>query len=264
MKSQAIYYPIKDAFLAYFGSLFIGFMTPGRLGEFVKALHVSNDYNVKIGLAFSSVLADRLFDLSVLVVFTTVALVSLLPAQSFLYLWISIMGLVLFLGALLIFFLLQDDCFKWMLKLGKHIGFMEKNAFNEAGWLEQLRNGLKELTLYHLIISGLLTATAYTVFFLQCYLLALAVGIGADFLTVTCAVAVGSFVTLIPVSISGIGTREAAIVAYLGTYEVPAEVALSFSLLVFTTFYLVGGVFGAVAWWLKPVSFNSLTQKGER
>ena len=51
---------------------------------------------------------------------------------------------------------------------------------------------------------------------------------------------------------------EAVLIAYLGTLGVPAETALSFSLLVFLTFYVAGGLMGAVAWWVKPVPVDSL------
>ena len=50
-------------------------------------------------------------------------------------------------------------------------------------------------------------------------------------------------------------------VAYLGMVGVPAEVALSFSLLVFVTFYVAGGLMGALAWWVKPVTLSSVTIK---
>ena len=90
----------------------------------------------------------------------------------------------------------------------------------------------------------------------RCYLLALALGLKTSFIQISFAVALGSLVTLLPISISGLGTREAAIVAYLGTAGVPAEMALSFSLLVFLTFYVAGGLMGAVAWWVKPIQIK--------
>ena len=68
MFPQNIYYSVSKAYLAYFGGIFIGFLTPGRLGEFVRAVHVKQDCNISIGHALSGVLADRLFDLYVLLI----------------------------------------------------------------------------------------------------------------------------------------------------------------------------------------------------
>jgi len=42
---------------------------------------------------------------------------------------------------------------------------------------------------------------------------------------------------------------------------VPAEAALSFSLLVFLTFYVAGGLMGAVAWGVKPVPVDFLRMR---
>ena len=47
-------------FLIYMSSLYIGFLTPGELGEFVKVLYLTNDKKISIGAGFSSVLTDRL------------------------------------------------------------------------------------------------------------------------------------------------------------------------------------------------------------
>ena len=120
----------------------------------------------------------------------------------------------------------------------------------------EMRLGVRQLTMYRLLVASGLTVVAYTVLFAQSYLLALAVNMQANFAVVTYAMALGSLVTLLPISVSGLGTREAAIVAYLGLHGVSPTVALGFSLLVFTTFYIAGGVLGAVAWWIKPISLR--------
>jgi hypothetical protein len=44
----------------------------------------------------------------------------------------------------------------------------------------------------------------------------------------------------------------------MGTFGIAPAQALGFSLLVFVTFYLGGGLIGAVAWWLKPVPLATL------
>jgi hypothetical protein len=99
---------------------------------------------------------------------------------------------------------------------------------------------------------------AYGIFFGQCYLLALALGLPLSYLQVSYTVAIGSLVTLLPISISGLGTREAAIIAYLATAGITGEQALGFSLLVFAAFYVAGGLFGAVAWLIKPAPLAAL------
>jgi hypothetical protein len=60
----------------------------------------------------------------------------------------------------------------------------------------------------------------------------------------------------LPISISGIGTRDAVIITYLGSLGIPAEGALGFSLLISLMFYTGGGLMGFAAWWLKPLPTN--------
>ena len=60
LRQQAIFYSKTESFLIYMSSLYIGFLTPGRLGEFVKVLYLRNDKKISIGTGFSrSLFSDR-------------------------------------------------------------------------------------------------------------------------------------------------------------------------------------------------------------
>ena len=258
LRAQRTQYGIWPATLSYFGSIFIGLLTPGRLGEFVKAMHVNQDCDVAMGQAFSSVLADRLFDLYVLLAVGGMALLSLTAwRDSNGVLGLALLALLLTLPLTM---LLHEGVFGRIQTLGSHLGRPGRRLFASQSWLLELRNGLLQLYLSWLLAAASLTVLAYAIFFSQCYLLALALKMRIGFLQISFAVALGSLVTLLPISISGLGTREAAIVAYLSTVGVPKETALGFSLLVFATFYVAGGLMGAVAWWVKPVSLERLRE----
>lgn len=257
LRGQGVSYGIYPAFLAYFGSLFIGLLTPGRLGEFIKAVHVNRDCNVPLTRSFSSVLADRLFDLYALLVVGLAAMAGLTLGAP------AIIGVLLGLLALtlpLILFL-NTTTFALLQRFGLMLGAMGQKLFKPDGWLLDIRHSLRQLTWPNLLVSGTLTTAAYLIFFTQCYLLAQALALPLNFITVSYAIALGSLVTLLPISISGLGTREATIIAYLSTTGTSAEAALGLSLLVFATFYLGSGLIGAVAWWLKPAPLTQLRHK---
>lgn len=251
MRSQRIFYNVVPAFLAYFGSIFIGLLTPGRMGEFVKALHVSQDRGVSSGEAFSSVLLDRLFDLYALLLVGGFALWYLPVGEQVNRVLILALSVALAVGPLLLF--LHEQTFELIRSQGARFGRAGRKLFGPDGWVIELRRGVQKLQMPWLVVGIALTIAAYLIFFGQCYLIALALDLQVSFMYTSFAVAVGSLVTLIPISISGLGTREAAVVVYLGTLGVPSEVALTFSLLVFAVFYLAGGVMGAIAWWIKPL-----------
>lgn len=258
LRSQSVQFQTWPAFQAYFGSLFVGFLTPGRLGEFVKALHVTHDCGVSSAQAFSSVLGDRLFDLYALLLVGGAALLTLTIGNTEV---IALTGSVLLLTLPLVLFL-NDTTFGWLQQVGLRTGHLGRRLFATGSWLPKMRLGLRQLTWSSLLVAIALTMLAYAIFFGQCYLLALALKLPVGFAPVSYAVALGSLVTLLPISVSGLGTREAAMIAYLGTVGVPAESALSFSLLVFVTFYVAGGLMGAVAWWMKPVQLPSRQFEG--
>jgi hypothetical protein len=258
LASQNISYPVSSALLAYFGSIFIGLLTPGRLGEFIKTWHVHHDCGVPKMRAFSSVLADRLFDLYALLLFGGAALLSKTVGHQ----QASLLGFagsaVILVLPLLLF--LHDGLFETIKAMGKRLGKLGTKLFADESWLLNLRTGLKDLSTAAILGSTAITVGAYALFFLQCHLLALAVNLNAGFLQTSFAVALGSLITLLPISISGLGTREAAIMAYLGSVGVSSEASLGYSLLVFATFYVAGALFGMVAWWIKPVSWNTVRQ----
>ena len=254
LKAHDIQYGARNSLLSYFGSIFIGLLTPGRLGEFVKALHVKEDCGVSTARALSSVLVDRLFDLYALLLFGGAALLSTAHSRSGVWMLVESAAVLV----LPLFVLLNNRAFEWCRRLAIRIGKWTAKLVREESWLMELRAYLKSLNGRSVASAVILTAIAYFLFFTQCYLLALSLDLGVGPLPVSFAVALGSLVTLIPISISGLGTREAAVMAYLGTAGVAAEKGLGYSLLVFVTFYIAGGLMGAVAWLIKPVSLKEV------
>ncbi|NJL33436.1 MAG: flippase-like domain-containing protein [Chloroflexaceae bacterium] len=260
LRSQGIVYGTRPAVLAYFGSIFIGLLTPGRLGEFVKALHLKQDCAISGGRALSSVFLDRLFDLFMLLAVGALALAS--ASFGTVDGWLALVLLVLALVAPLVL-LIHPVSFGWFSRLAQRIVPLDHPKVGPkltklGGWVVEIRAGLRQLSSSVLLVGVLLTLLAYAIFFGQCYLVALAVGLPVGFVPVSYAVALGSLITLLPVSISGIGTRDASIVAYLGALGVASAQALGFSLLIFVTFYIGGALLGALAWLLKPAPLAAL------
>ncbi|MDO8750878.1 MAG: lysylphosphatidylglycerol synthase transmembrane domain-containing protein, partial [Dehalococcoidia bacterium] len=193
LRAQGISYGVIPSSLAYFGSIFIGLLTPGRLGEFIKAVYVSRDCGVASGRAFSSVLADRIFDLYALMIVGVAALVSLgLADNGVTALAIGVPVVALVLPLLL---LLNNSTFGWFQALGNRFGKLGGKLFGPEGWVVELRNGLKQLTLPWALLAVALTVLAYAVFYTQAYLLALALDINVGVVQVSYAVALGSLIT---------------------------------------------------------------------
>ena len=252
--------PVGDAYLVYFSSLFIGFLTPGRLGEFIRAVYVARSCDVSLSRGVAGVLADRLFDFYALLVIGSLALLNLFPTVQNVTL---VLALALGLIVPLVLFMHRAS-FAFIQRIGLTCGVVGRKLLHEAdGVLPRVRRELGRLGARDVLYACGLTILAYGLFYGQGYLLARALGIDAGFVRIMFAVALGSLVTLIPVSIAGLGTRELAIITYLEAVDVDPAAALGFSLLIFFNFQVVGGIIGAIAWWIKPVPVQTAGSPAE-
>lgn len=116
--------------------------------------------------------------------------------------------------------------------------------------------GINQLINYKLIITVFLTCVSYLIFFAPCYLIAIALGISINFVTITLFMAISNLISFIPISISGLGTRDVTLIYLFSLVGLKAELAVSYAFLVFITFFVSGGLMGAVAWWIKPCDFK--------
>ncbi len=119
---------------------------------------------------------------------------------------------------------------------------------------EDFYYGLSKLISPKLLISGLLTCMSYLMFFIQCYLIVMAMGLSINFITITLFMAISNLISFIPISISGLGTRDATLIYLFSLIGLKPELAVSYAFLVFITFFVTGGLLGAGAWWLKPIN----------
>jgi glycosyltransferase 2 family protein len=252
LRAHSIKFRFSGAILAYFSSLFIGFLTPGRIGEFSKAFYVSQELGVSNVRAFTTVLLDRLFDFGCLLVIGSIS-VAMLPIANWSKLLIS---LILLLPIGIVAVLFHPDSGNLIVRVQKPLKFYGNIVSKIFSSLFEVLLNLRLLTYRSFLSALFITIVSYLIFFGQCFLLARSLEIPLNFFHVSFAVTLGSLVTLLPVSISGIGTREAVIVWYFGFLEIAPEASLSFSLLIFAVFFIGGGIIGLLSWLIKPIDIH--------
>ena len=77
--------------------------------------------------------------------------------------------------------------------------------------------------------------------------------VSIDFMTITLFIAISRLIGLIPISISGLGTRDATLIYLFSLIGLKPELAVGYSFLIFVTFFIFNGIIGSVAWWIKPL-----------
>tara|TARA_B100002052_G_C15666700_1_gene499864 strand:+ start:555 stop:764 length:210 start_codon:yes stop_codon:yes gene_type:complete len=65
--------------------------------------------------------------------------------------------------------------------------------------------------------------------------------------------AIANLISFIPISISGLGTRDTTLIFLFGIIGIKEELAFSYSFAVFILFFVLGGLIGSFAWWRKPL-----------
>ncbi|TKJ31125.1 MAG: hypothetical protein CEE40_02390 [Chloroflexi bacterium B3_Chlor] len=252
LRQQHINYGLVTAFLAYNSSLSAGYVTPGRLGEFVKALYLRQDEDVLLGQALSSVLMDRLFDLYVLLMTASLGIaIFSLPEQ------LSIVAPALLVagGLAPLLVLIPGATRRLIVLLNRLLPILGAARHREEikRTLNGFERGMEQLLTIRLLLPLLVTVVAYAVFYLQCYLTAVALRLPLSYPYAAFCVSIASLLALLPISISGLGVRGATFIALLLPLGIVAEMAVSYSLLILFVFNIFGGGWGAIAWFIKPL-----------
>ena len=250
LRMQGITYRFRDSFLAFMAGIFLGLITPGRLGEMGKALYLRQDMGVPISEGLASVLMDRVFDLYTILVVGFAGLIwfRLLPP------WTLAVIMVCMLGALLLpFALLSERLANYGLSIIAVLPFTGKAVSWSREAIARFQDALRPLLTPGLMIPFVLTLAAYALFFGQVKVLAVALGlkIGMPYLAVSLSVA--GVITLLPISFAGLGTRDAVLIALLSPLGPSPEQTVAFSTLFFLVSYVGAGLIGALAWQLKPL-----------
>lgn len=244
---------IGKIFEFYFASVYYGIVTPGRIGEFVKVLYLKKNNNeFKLGEVFASIVMDRLLDLYFLLFVSFVAI--LLLSQNF-ELSGFFIAICFFLVAPIV---IRFSCLKNILKyISQRLGrkFSTEVKKFSSDFIGMFKNFLSISKLFHYIV---ITALAYLIFYFQVYLIALGVGLDISFFELLLIISITNLISLLPISIGGLGTREAVLLFYLLPQGYTQEIVVLFSLIVFLVFFVGCGLVGFMYSLKNPINLKAL------
>lgn len=249
-RKQGIKYNLKDSFLMYCSGLYIGLLTPGRLGEVSKALYLKKD-GYSLGKSMVSVVLDRITDFAFLLIFLffgSLFLLTLFQKQIL----IILIGALISIGLFIVF--LKIGLIKWGLDKLFNIFIPLKY---QKSWKINFQDFINDLRIYKLknyLIIFLITTFSWVFYYLQMYILAKGININIPFLYLAVSVTVAGFITLIPVSISGIGTRDIALILLFSPFLIAKEQVIAYSALILLM-VIWGALVGLVCWLIKPIKF---------
>lgn len=247
-RKQGIKYSFKDSFLMYCSGLYIGILTPGKIGEISKILYLKKD-GQSMGKSLVGVVLDRLSDFAFLVSFVLISSLfffSEFKKESL----IAILGIMILIIIFWIF--IKTGLFRWFLK--KLFNNLIPQKYQES-WkinFQDFINDVKSFKIKHWLIIFLITALSWTFYYLQTFIIAKGLGIDVPILYLVISVTIAGLITLIPISISGIGTRDAALLTLFIPFSISAEKIIAFSTLILLM-SLVTAIIGLICWLIKPI-----------
>ena len=242
-KIQNINYRFRDSFLIYGAGMYFGIITPGRLGDLIKIIYLKQGGH-STGKSAVSVIADRLADLIFLL---TIGYLSMLFFAKFFIFEIIIISVIILLILIVILFL-KNDLFKK--SINKIFLWFIPEKYKQALVLniQDLKVDFKIYKLNNYFVLFILTALAWIFYYLQMFFLAKSIYL-------TMSVTIAAIVTLIPISIYGLGTRDAALLFLFSLIGIGSEKTITLSLLILfvSLFY---GLIGLFCWLKKPLKIN--------
>ncbi len=252
ISAEGYAYSHFKSFSAYLASYSLGVVTPGRLGELLKVYNLRKDQpGIDVIMAFRTVVLDRLFDMFFLV-------------------WFGLAGVIFYfkpLGyfkaapALLISFMLA---FAGLLVGNLILKFIREKYFKSNATLQFLQSCTAKMLSFKNLKAWLATAIAYAIYFAGIKMLFLALNIPINFLETGFIISLIGLILLLPISVAGFGTREAGLVFLLSFYTINPEIAISFSLLQFLTFFVWGGIVGLIFWMVSPVPLGIIREDSKK
>lgn len=258
LKLQGIAYGLKDAFISYLAGIYIGMVTPGRVGEVVKAVYLKEEQAVPYAQGLAGVLADRLFDLYVLAVAAMMGITFWIPVRVS---WPPVLFLGVFLA--LPFLMLHKTALEGGARFLYRFALAGADEKLFGGQSKSFFYALRALICPQLVNALLYSLVIYALYFLQCHLLAGLLGLRFTYPEVVALVSITSLISFIPVTVLGIGTREIGMVYLFSRLGVGPEQAVAYSFLFFISFYLLSGVVTFAGWFLKSrITNEESTHRG--
>lgn len=236
---------------------FAAAITPGKVGDAIRALYVSQETGKNFGECFLTVFIDRLMDLVTVVIFGMITIV------IFSYHYIEIPSLwIIFLAIFGFFFLLLAVMSRRLMRrIVRPIfsilvpkKYKDQMSLNFNSFYDSLTMYIKKWkgTLYVLILTFAYWALVFCLAWYVTWMLRIEISFGYIFIIMPMV----TLVELIPISISGLGTREAASIYFFSVVGIAGAFAVSFSI----TYLIMGtyltSILGFIFWLRNPVQLR--------
>jgi len=237
----------SSSFLIYSGSLFYSVISPGGiLGELTKVLHLKNDKKIKLIETTSSVIFDRIFDLSIILIIGIFS-ITFYKYEHLLF-SVSITLLMIFL----VYKITSSQLFcKNILKINLNI-----KGFQLHDFILFMNSFFVTLTFKKIYRCIVLTFFSQIIAIIQLHYICQILQLDFSILFIFVINSLSVLISLLPISIAGIGNRDALLIYIFYLEGIAKEYAVIFSTLYLLTFYFGTIFFSFLSLMVKPLKLK--------
>jgi glycosyltransferase 2 family protein len=227
-----------EAFKINLVGFFYGFITPAKIGNIVRADYLKKYTGGDLSPGITNFILDKIFDLLSLigiVVLFSFSFKSVIPIN---YFYISVTLFVLFIAGIFIF--KDQERSKKILRV--FYIHLVPNKLKER-WKSRFYAFYNHFpSKKYFVLFLFINAINWVVIYWSMYFMGRSLGINLPFLTFLAICPIATLIGYIPITINGLGTREAILVSLMGLFGVDSAKVVSMSLLNI----LVGGIIPSI------------------
>jgi uncharacterized membrane protein YbhN (UPF0104 family) len=242
---RGLRYGLRAGYRAMLPSLYLGMVTPGRVGDVLRVQYMRQDLGISRAEGLAIIVMDRFCDLYVLLGFVAAGVAHFATVLT------GSLGAVTWLGVALtalapLLFLVKGPIDMLVRAAQRRFDFLAGDGGDR--FLAALRAQLRP----KLLLALPNTVLAFMINYVQGWLVARAMGIRLDYTDVIFIMAIASLLSLLPISMSGLGVRELFVSLVFPALHYGKDQGVAFSLLLFVVIYVSCSVTGLIAWQVAP------------
>lgn len=224
-RSQNIKIPFKEALKINMIDNYYGFITPSKVGSVIRAEYLKK-YTEHFGKGFFNFVIDKIMDLSSLIFIAVLFSYNFknrhqLPISFFIFLFL------LFILSTLFF--IKKERGKIILRMIYRKLIPEKFRSQAKTNFDAFYDHVPKKRYF--ILFFLLNSLNWIVNYSLVYSIGISLGINLSFVYYLSILPLATLVSLIPISIAGLGTKEATLISLFGLFGIPAAKVFSMSLI---------------------------------
>ncbi len=256
MRDQGVQISLFETFYVYLWGFYFGSVTPGRIGEASKAIYVQDRFDT-LGRAFVSVFVDRAYDVAIR--FALLFILYPLYSDLFEFKFVGFFILVLFI-VIGIAILVKLKSIRNI--IGRFSKFVLPQKYypsvksNISSFVNDTVRMIAQKKL--VIISALLTVLSFLCYCIIAYAILMSFSIQMDFIYNIFCIVVSGLAVIVPISISGLGVREAIMIYLFSNIGLNKEAAVLFSLSIFAITTVLG-----IHGWIVNIAMMIGSRKGK-